>query len=120
VLIADIAVDQLTAEIKVGFAFIIPQFTAPGPGNHQRVDVALYRPRMENISAIQLANVIVAYRYIVLYCQLHTLPSDVIVVGSIIGRPTEKGIEPVARKGCDTVSQRHLTTGPVWSCTAFL
>jgi hypothetical protein len=46
---------------------------------------------MKHISAIQLPNFIIAYRDLVLYCQLHTLPSHVVVVGFIIGRPAQKG-----------------------------
>jgi hypothetical protein len=38
-LIANVDVDQLAAEIEVGIAFIIPQLAAFCPGDHQRIEL---------------------------------------------------------------------------------
>ena len=62
VLVADIGVDQLAAEVEVAFAVVVPQRAALAAGNHQRVEGALGRPGMKDVLAIQIVDVLVADR----------------------------------------------------------
>jgi len=60
VLVADVDVYQLAAEVEIALAGVVPQLSALCPGDHQRVEAALRRPRMEHILAVQLAYVLIA------------------------------------------------------------
>ena len=47
-LMADIGVHQLAAEIQIFFAIVIPQHTAQPGLNHQGIQRPLHRPRMKH------------------------------------------------------------------------
>ena len=52
VLVADVRVDQLTGEVQVAVAVVIPYVGALGAGDDHGLEERLSRPRMENVSPI--------------------------------------------------------------------
>ncbi len=49
VLVADVDVDELRGEVQVALPVVIPEMTALGTGDRDRVDLALHRPRVEDV-----------------------------------------------------------------------
>ncbi|CAB4885355.1 unannotated protein [freshwater metagenome] len=52
VLVADVHVDELTREVEVTLAVLVPHPRALGSGNDDGVDESLCRPRMEHVGAV--------------------------------------------------------------------
>ena len=52
VLVTDVDVHQLTGEVEVTLAALVPEPTALGTGHHDGADEALGRPRMEHVGAV--------------------------------------------------------------------
>ena len=49
VLVPDVDVDELRREVEVALAVVVPEVTALGAGDRDRVDRALHRPRVEDV-----------------------------------------------------------------------
>ena len=52
VLMTDVDVDELRAEVEVALVVVVPEIRAPGPGDRQGVDQLLRRPRMKDVGAV--------------------------------------------------------------------
>ena len=49
VLVADVDVDELRGEVQIALPLVIPEMTALRSGDRDRVDLALHRPRVEDV-----------------------------------------------------------------------
>ena len=56
VLVADVDIDQLTGEVQVAVAVVVPEVAPLRGGNRQRLDLRLCAPRVEDVRAVEVVD----------------------------------------------------------------